>query len=69
MTLIRTIAIVAAATLTASAQSPRLPGVGAAMEEMVARQEVSGAVTAVVSKERVLHLEATASRTSRPSDR
>jgi CubicO group peptidase (beta-lactamase class C family) len=59
MTLIRTVAIVAAATLTASAQGPRLPGVGAAMQEMVAKQEVSGAVTAVVSKERVLHLEAT----------
>ena len=59
MTLIRTIAIVAAATFTVSAQEPRLSGVGKAMQEMVARQEVSGAVTAVVSKDRLLHLEAT----------
>ena len=59
MTLIRTIAIVAAATLTVSAEEPRLSGVGKAMQEMVARQEVSGAVTAVVSKDRLLHLEAT----------
>ena len=59
MTLIRTIAIATAATLTVSAQGSRLPGVGAAMQEMVAKREVSGAVTAVVSKDRLLHLEAT----------
>ena len=59
MTHLRTIAIVAAATFTVSAQEPRLSGVGKAMQEMVARQEVSGAVTAVVSKDRLLHLEAT----------
>jgi CubicO group peptidase (beta-lactamase class C family) len=59
MTLIRTIAIVAAASLTVSAQQPRLAGVGTAMQDMVTRQEVSGAVTAVVSKDRLLHLEAT----------
>src|SRR5690349_17583891 len=59
MTLIRTIAIAAAATLTVSAQEPRLSGVGTAMQEMVAKGEVSGAVTAVVAKDRLLHLEAT----------
>ena len=56
MTLARTAAIVVAATLTASAQGPV---VSDAMQEMVARQEVPGSVTAVVSKNRVLHLEAT----------
>ena len=59
MTLIRTIAIATAATLTVSAQGSRLPGVGDAMQEMVAKREVSGAVTAVVAKDRLLHLEAT----------
>ena len=58
MTLIR-IAVLAAATLVISAQEPRLPGVGAAMQEMVQKGEVSGAVTAVVSRDRLLHLEAT----------
>jgi CubicO group peptidase (beta-lactamase class C family) len=51
--------ILIAATLTASAQDARFTGVSVAMQEMVAKQEVSGSVTAVVSKDRVLHLEAT----------
>lgn len=46
-----------AASLSVLAQSPTLPGIGAAMEGMVARSEVSGAVTVVVAKDRVLHLE------------
>lgn len=58
MILIRTVAI-AAATLVVSAQEPRLSGVGAAMQDMVKKGEVSGAVTAVVSRDRLLHLEAT----------
>jgi CubicO group peptidase (beta-lactamase class C family) len=57
----RIAALVVATTLTASAQEPKLPGVGAAMQDMVAKQEVAGAVTAVVAKDRVLHLEATGS--------
>jgi len=59
MSLTRVAVLVVAATLTASAQAPTLPGVAAAMQEMVARQEVAGAVTVVVSKDRVLHLDAT----------
>jgi CubicO group peptidase (beta-lactamase class C family) len=59
MTLIRMMAIAAAATLTVSVQGSTLPGVGAAMQEMVNKGEVTGAVTAVVSKDRVLHLDAT----------
>jgi CubicO group peptidase (beta-lactamase class C family) len=50
-----------AASMTAFAAEPTLPGVGAAMQEMVTKQEVTGAVTAVVAKDRVLHLEATGS--------
>src|SRR5688572_17754119 len=58
---IRIAALVAAAAVSASAQSPKLPGIGAAMQDMVAKQEVAGAVTAVVTKDRVLHVEATGS--------
>jgi CubicO group peptidase (beta-lactamase class C family) len=41
------------------AATPALPGVGAAMQEMVAKNEVAGAVTAVVAKDRILHFECT----------
>jgi CubicO group peptidase (beta-lactamase class C family) len=50
-----------AATLTVSAREPQLPAIGAAMEEMVAKNEIAGAVTAVVSRDRILHLQATGS--------
>jgi len=53
--------LVLAASVSTFAASPTLPGVGAAMQAMVAKNEVAGAVTAVVSKDRVLHLEATGS--------
>ncbi len=43
----------------ASASDPVLLGIGAAMEEMVAKHEVAGAVTEVVTKDKVLHLEST----------
>lgn len=43
----------------ASAADPALPGVGAAMREMVAKDEVAGAVTMVVTKDKVLDLECT----------
>ena len=44
-------ALALSATLTALAQdaSPKLTGVGAAMEEMAAKQEIAGAVTVVVN--------------------
>lgn len=38
---------------------PVLPGVGAAMQEMVTRREIAGAVTMVVTGKQVLHREAT----------
>lgn len=43
------------------AGGPALPSVGAAMQEMVAKNEIAGAVTVVVSKEKTLHLESTGS--------
>ena len=47
------------ASLIVSAQESKLPAIGTAMEEMIAKNEIAGAVTAVVSRDRVLHLEAT----------
>src|SRR5262245_28598987 len=51
------------AVLTLSAtllvDEPRLAGIGAAMEQQIAKHEVAGAVTMVVAKDRVLHLETT----------
>ncbi len=41
------------------AAEPRLEGVGAAMERMVANHEIAGAVTVVVSKDRTVGLEST----------
>ena len=53
--------LVLAASVTTFAAEPTLPAVGAAMQEMVAKGEVPGAVTVVVAKDKVLHLEATGS--------
>lgn len=38
---------------------PKLPGIGAAMREMIANQEIAGAVTVVVAPDRLLHIECT----------
>jgi CubicO group peptidase (beta-lactamase class C family) len=38
---------------------PKLPDVGAAIQGMVEKKEIAGAVTAVVTKDKVLHLEST----------
>ena len=43
----------------ALAEEPTLTGVGTAMQEMIAKNEVAGAVTMVVTKDKVLHLEST----------
>jgi CubicO group peptidase (beta-lactamase class C family) len=52
--------ILATAVATQLAAEPRqLPGVGAAMREQVAKQEIAGAVTLVATKDAVLHLETT----------
>src|SRR5216117_4039453 len=47
------------AALPAFADGPKLPGIGAAMQEMIAKNEIAGAVTVVVSKDKLLHLEST----------
>ena len=47
------------AVTTNFAAAPKLPGVGAAMQTAVDSREISGAVTVVVAKDKVLHLEAT----------
>jgi CubicO group peptidase (beta-lactamase class C family) len=52
-----TLMLALSATLTAIAQGPRLPGIDSAMQDMIAKQEVAGAVTVVVTKDRVLHFE------------
>lgn len=42
-----------------AADEPKLPGIGAAMEDMIARNEIAGAVTVVLTKDKILHLEST----------
>ena len=44
---------------SAFSAEPMLPGIGAAMQEMVAKNEVAGAITVVVAKNKILHLECT----------
>ena len=65
--------VAAALTTFATATEPTLPGVDNAMKQMIEKYEVAGAVTAVVSKDKVLHLEATgfadvASKKAMPPD-
>src|SRR5947208_881157 len=47
------------AALPAFADGPKLPGIGAAMQEMIAKNEIAGAVTVVVTKDKLVHLEST----------
>jgi CubicO group peptidase (beta-lactamase class C family) len=58
MSMHRVAILALSATLTVFADEPKLPGIGAAMEDMVAKHEVAGAVTVVAAKDRLLHLEA-----------
>ena len=48
------------APLLASGASPELPGVSAAMRKSVDNGDIAGAVTVVVTKDKVLHCDATA---------
>jgi CubicO group peptidase (beta-lactamase class C family) len=57
-TLRLTVILSLSATLTAFPQDRKVPGIGAAMQEMIAKQEVAGAVTVVVTRNKVLHLDA-----------
>src|SRR5438093_12750228 len=47
------------AALPAFADGPKLSGIGAAMQEMIVKNEIAGAVTVVVTKDKLLHLEST----------
>jgi CubicO group peptidase (beta-lactamase class C family) len=51
--------LVLSATLSAFAEEPKLPGIGTAMQEMIAKNEIAGAVTAVVTRDKILHFETT----------
>jgi CubicO group peptidase (beta-lactamase class C family) len=53
------ILVALSATLTAFAQEKTLPGIGTAMQAMVTKHEIAGAVTVVVTKNEVLHVETT----------
>src|SRR5262245_3136139 len=59
----RTLAIVASLLIAPApvgfADPPKLAGIGDAMQEMLAKNEIAGAVTIVVSKDKILHLETT----------
>jgi CubicO group peptidase (beta-lactamase class C family) len=52
-----TVILALSATLTPFVQEPKLPGIGTAIQGMIAKNEIAGAVTVVVTKDRVLHLE------------
>jgi CubicO group peptidase (beta-lactamase class C family) len=47
------------AALSSFADEPKLPGISSAMQEMIGKQEIAGAVTAVVTRDKLLHLDAT----------
>src|SRR5690242_5528069 len=48
-----------AAAFSSVAAEPKMPAVRTAMEEMIAKKEIAGAVTAVVTKDKVLDLQTT----------
>ena len=61
MNSIRLAAIVAlSAVVCRLVDEPKLPGIGAAMQEMIGSNEIAGAVTVVLAKDHVLHWRATA---------
>lgn len=53
------LAFLLAATALASslAAAPKLPGIGAGMDDMIAKKEIAGAVTVVLDRTRTLHIE------------
>ncbi|HEU4926438.1 MAG TPA: serine hydrolase domain-containing protein, partial [Vicinamibacterales bacterium] len=54
-----TLVLALSSTLITAGQHAKLPGIAAAMEEMIAKQEIAGAVTAVVNRNDLLHLDTT----------
>ena len=55
--IVATLALAVAASAVVAA--PKLPGVGAAMQEQVSKHEIAGAVTVVVTRNKIVHLENT----------
>lgn len=49
----------AATAVVVASEPAKLPGVGKAMEAMIEQNEIAGAVTVVIGKNRILHLEET----------
>ncbi len=49
--------LILSTAVSAFAGEPKLPGVGAAMKEMIAKSEIAGAVTVVVTKNKIFDLE------------
>lgn len=48
-----------ACALSVSAEAPKLRGVGATMQELIAKNEIAGAITVVVTKDKTVHFETT----------
>ena len=48
-----------ATTLSAFADGPKLPGIEEAMQNMIAKNEIAGAITMVVTKDKTVHVEST----------
>ena len=50
---------VAACLAPALVAAPKLPGIGAAMQEKIDQKEIAGAVTVVLTKDKIVHVEST----------
>jgi CubicO group peptidase (beta-lactamase class C family) len=48
-----------ACSVSVLAQAPKLPGIGAAMQELISKNEIAGAITVVVTKDKTVHFETT----------
>jgi CubicO group peptidase (beta-lactamase class C family) len=53
-----TVILALSATLTPFVQEPKLPAIGTAMQAIIAKNEIAGAVTVVVARDKVLHRDA-----------
>jgi CubicO group peptidase (beta-lactamase class C family) len=52
-------ALTVCAAISTLAETAKLPGVGAAMQAMIAKNEIAGAITVVVTKDKTVHFETT----------
>jgi CubicO group peptidase (beta-lactamase class C family) len=53
------VSFILATTVSVFADAPKLSGIGATMQELIAKNEIAGAVTVVVTKDKCIHLEST----------